>query len=784
MEKLEKIVPIADIFEASAKDGKRFAGYETMDGRKYILFAKKSGDPFAKTTEEAFDDAFELGRMLSSAKEGTEITVTHLSAPSRRELERYEKSSRREVPEIFSEVRRAYAEMYGGKRMGMTYLGIEKSDVSAVTLAMAENMGYESCSVEETVFFLYFVFNPSEIGKVGGTAISSLSERIKNEVTVAEGLYLSQIEEKDGLLFLGDTAAKIYKLVYPPADLEKFRGSHLLRDVSSANLPFMVAFSVTNFPAGVSTLHSKVKASKTAAFNFFSNINPIIADNAEKTIAFSEKTRTGIARVAATVAFFSNDRKSVEETEPDTVHFVGAGFMRERFDPASAWFFALPGMRNSYYDSFLVSGAHAMMLCDVPPTSSLEDALNLYEDKGGETRAFRFHDPSRTVNSMLISARTGRGKSVLLNQGLAEYFEKFYPLFETLVIDYGGSYKSFVERLNEALPPGEKIAYLAPSSSEGKTYNPFDLEFGSEITKRAWEEKSKLVINFFETAFPSLTEDEKSLLRSAVPLTYEKFFTEDRYKKRKGGSRSAAPYVDIYFENPKDAEAFLEAMPTVADLIPVISGEREISGSFPRDTVVSLSNKITNFMRSPYTKAFSETSSEPVTSKRIVLDIKPATMEDESGTLATLFFMYYVNDAVMRMMREEKRNVKKLIVLDEYPRLLAATPKVENILDMLLKTGRKENADVFAVAQNVSTFNPSFVENSGGFVTFKPATPDEAAKIADFLGIDADYASIIETLETVKGKYTEFCHFDVEKNMAKSVYRSSLPEKLLSLFSI
>ena len=783
MEKLDKSIPIVDMISAKWKKGKKIFGYELENGRRYLLFKKREGDPFAKTPEERFDEAYEIGRLMGATKEGTEIVVTHISSPSKGKIDEYLRSGSKEAPTLFGKIRKEYAELYRDSRFGETYLGVEEKNAGGSVAEIVERWNYEPCSAEDVALFLHYAFNPSEIGKRDRATISLLAKRIGNEIKIVDALYLSQIETDEGVLRIGDVSVKTYKLVYPPADLESFSAAALLADLKRVGAPFAVSISLTHLPSGISALKSKIRASKTAGFNFFSNSNPIMAENAEKTIEFAERTRTSIVRTAVSVSFFSKDA-AAEKAEIDPVDFTGAGFMWERFDPVAAWFSILPGIRKSYYDSFLVPGTHAAMIADVSPLSDPKKGINLYLDKGGEARVFSFHDSSRTVNSLLISARTGRGKSVLLNQGLAEYFEKFYPNFETLVVDYGGSYKSFVEKVNGELPPGERFAYLAPSSSEGKSYNPFDLEFGVEISEKTWNEKSKLVANFFETSMPGLSEEEKSLLRSAIPLTYEKFLTDDRYKKRKGGTRGSVPYVDAYEKNREDAESFLAAMPTIADMIPVISGEKEIAGSFPREVVTSLSNKITNFMRSPYTKIFSDTSSEPVTAKRIVLDVKPASMEDKTGFLASLFFVYYVNDAMMRMMREERRHVKKLVIMDEYPRLLKAAPQVEDYLDMLLKTGRKENADVFAVVQNVSTFNPSFVENSGGFVTFKPATPDEAKNVAGFLGIDEDYASVIETLETVKGEYTEFCHFDVEKDMRKSIYRSALSKPLLEIFSI
>jgi hypothetical protein len=108
----------------------------------------------------------------------------------------------------------------------------------------------------------------------------------------------------------------------------------------------------------------------------------------------------------------------------------------------------------------------------------------------------------------------------------------------SLIIDFGGSYKSLVKLLKM-----DSITYSNFVIDDETYYNPLDLEFGKEITIDLIIRKINVLNNFFYEAI-GLTESEEALLSVGLEETYTKILLGPENLRKK--FKEAEELFDYY----------------------------------------------------------------------------------------------------------------------------------------------------------------------------------------------------------------------------------------------
>jgi hypothetical protein len=290
--------------------------------------------------------------------------------------------------------------------------------------------------------------------------------------------------------------------------------------------------------------------------------------------------------------------------------------------------------------------------------------------------------------------------------------------------------------------------------------NILDLEFGKELNEKNVQEvidkKIPLVKEFFKSAFrEELSGDEELLIDVSLQELYRQYLFGTLKKSNiDNGIENKYYYIDRYIESGfKDKKAFFKAMPTIEDIPAIIGVTENIRNSFSEEVRKNFINKISNFIKQTDTRIFTKTSTDVITNKRVIVDFKEVLKPNPY--LANLYLIYYTNNRYLRFIEDDLKGKPKIILIDEYPQFLSSNPLIEKYIDMLLKTGRKENIDTYMVAQNVKTYNKDFFENIGSVIFLRPNTLAEVENIKDALGVDDDFIAPVMNIKTVKGEYSE-----------------------------
>ena len=99
----------------------------------------------------------------------------------------------------------------------------------------------------------------------------------------------------------------------------------------------------------------------------------------------------------------------------------------------------------------------------------------------------------------MIFAPPGSGKSALLNYLLFNLLIQ-HKKSESLLIDFGGSYMALFGLLNRSDMTYTEMKTGRTEDGGDIHYNPFDLEFGKEITKEQIENKIFVLKSFLTGA--------------------------------------------------------------------------------------------------------------------------------------------------------------------------------------------------------------------------------------------------------------------------------------------
>jgi len=746
------------------------------DESEYVMFKREDMfDNFVLSDNEFFERSFNIAKHINRFEDFQSFSLLIKLDSVDYNFRKYMTQKREYLP-FFDEYKKHKYDQFKNRKHIKIYGGCQKKYSNKIQLFL-EDMKFEKMDGVEAFSFLYDHFNLDKRRNSGRSLPKHIVKKLKDpSISLMRILYDSYIEDMHNYIAIGDYYVKLYEVTYPPQNLNI---NKLLADLHKMDSNVMINIHFTKSDSYRNILTTKKNRTKGALLSTLTSINYHIQKNIEKMEEFLDKYHMTTTECTITVALYNKSLQRLEEDMFDLKEWSDAHFMFDRYRSIQSYFELIPGLKKFHQNGLYLSSLHQSQLLlasnyDTKPSSSLFVDMNDY------VHIYNFIDPKKSVNSGLISAPTGRGKSVLLNYIYFQFFIHFGKKLNSFILDYGGSYKNLVNGLNEELKDEEKIVYKTLSVDSDEKINIFDLEYGKEINDKVIRSKISLLIHFFKAAFKnSLDEGEEVLLDVALQETYKHILFDDDYKKydlSSGNYDNRKFYIDRYIESGyQDIDSFLNAMPTIHDLVKILSSIQSIRNSFSEDVRKSLVEKISNFSKISSCQMFMGKSTSIVTNKHVVIDIKPLVGADKSGYLATLFFIYYAQSRYMRFIDPDIKDEHKLMLIDEYPRMLKATPAIEEFVDMLLKTGRKEHIDTFLVSQNVNTYHPDFFENIGNVIVFKPNTPSEIDKIKSVLGVNEDFIEIANNIKTIKGKYSEIMIISINgENIEKTVVKFEL----------
>jgi len=762
---MEDVFPIVDIQKRKLKYFKDPVAKVLFDKERldfYLFKRTETFDRFIDSDEEYRKYAINLAGILNNLKDKDRFQITYI-IDSKEECFKRQMTEKKEFLDFFNEWKKYKYEQFKNKKKVRIYAGVRNRYFNLSIAEVLKQLKFEPMNIKETFNFLFDWFNPDKRSGCPEKDIprAILAQLGDPSISLLRILYKSYIIDNGEYLQIGPYYLRVYKLTVPSYELNI---NNLLKDLLKLDTNVILNVYFEKRENLKKELISKMNFTDSALLNI-NSVNKKIGDNIRMLLDLSEKYHLDFFESEITVITYDRDKEKILDQEITFEEFKSASLMLENYNAVESYFEAIPGMKGYINESIVLSSYHAAKLALMGSYENNNDNLFIFEDilnkepdnpNKGVLNRYNFYDKRKEVNSTLVSAPTGRGKSVLLNYILAGLYRMHGNDFHFFVADYGGSYSNLIKKINEYLPEEEKIVYKYLSLESEETMNVLDLEYGKEITKEMIKKKIPLIKMFLVSAFKeTLSGDEEILLDIALQELYEQFlFGKSKKACLENGIENKYYYIDKYVESGfKDKESFLKAMPTLLELPMIIGSSTHIHNSFPETVRKSLISKISNLAKQTETSVFCKTSTDIVTNKRIIVDFKEILKANRY--LANLYLIYYTNNRYLRFIEPDLKKKPKVILIDEYPQFLSSNPQIEKYIDMLLKTGRKESIDTYLVAQNINTYNKDFFENVGSVVILRPKTKNEIENIKEAIGVDDDFIAPAMQIKTVKGEYSE-----------------------------
>ena len=767
---IEDVFPITDISQTKSRYFKSPLTVVNLDRPKadFVMFKREETfDQFIKSENEIRRESMEIASLLNNLKDGSRLQLSFIIDEEDKCFKEKMLKKKEFIP-YFDNWKKHKFEQFRRKKKMKVYAGTKLQDLNLSMSELIKALRFKPMNTKETFNFLFDRFN---LDKRSGCPEKNIPSTILNElgdpsISLLRILYKSYIVDNGEYLKIGDYYAKVYRLTIPSYFLNI---NELLKDL--VRLDTNVALNI--FLRKDSKIKKALKSKKDFAMSAImgtNSTNKLIAENIEKLLNLAEKHHLSFFNSEIVIVAYDKNKEKILNQEIDFQNYKEALLTLENYSAVETYFeSSIPGVKGYAEEGFVVTSFHEGELVLGGSYEDKNDNLFIFEDilnketdaeNKGILNRYNFYDKRKTVNSTLISAPTGKGKSVLLNYIINGLFMIHKEDFNFFIADYGGSYINLVNKLNEYLPEEEKIVYKKIVMGQNEYMNILDLEFGKELNEKNVQEvidkKIPLVKEFFKSAFrEELSGDEELLIDVSLQELYHQYLFGNLKKSNiDNGIENKYYYIDRYIESGfKDKDAFLKAMPTIEDIPAIIGVTENIRNSFSEEVRKNFINKISNFIKQTDTRIFTKTSTDVITNKRVIVDFKEVLKPNPY--LANLYLIYYTNNRYLRFIEEDIKGKPKIILIDEYPQFLSSNPLIEKYIDMLLKTGRKENIDTYMVAQNVKTYNKDFFENIGSVIFLRPNTLAEVENIKDALGVDDDFIAPVMNIKTVKGEYSE-----------------------------
>ncbi|WP_119344111.1 AAA family ATPase [Facilibium subflavum] len=348
---------------------------------------------------------------------------------------------------------------------------------------------------------------------------------------------------------INNQVVEIDDYIYAPMVIELFPKSiqifyTLFRQLKEANIPWRIAYSIK--PQGMSVTQSKAFLAQFLTFASAHNKRLV---NAHQLLRhYHDNSDDPVIRFSISLVSWApkGNMEQLVQNAAQLMQIVqswgGAEVTGFTGDPTAAFFSTVPAaMENPIapYTAAPLSDAIEMLPL-VRPASPWESGAAIFRTNDGKLWPYQPGSSLQISWIDLVFARSGSGKSVLLNTlNLALCLSRgISDLPFISIIDIGPSSQGFISLVQESLPVSrqDQVMYHRFQMSENDKVNPFDTPLGC---KHALLSHKSFLINFIcllltEKVHASLPEGMSSMVSLIVDQVY--LFCADE--------KTAKPYVE------------------------------------------------------------------------------------------------------------------------------------------------------------------------------------------------------------------------------------------------
>lgn len=609
----------------------------------------------------------------------------------------------------------------------------------------------------EIFHYLYNKFNPDRYNDDLSREPANRKELMDPTISINSLLLESYIQEEDTHMVIGDKYVAQNIVSGPPYIREGyFNISSLIEKLANFESDFSISIIIKNDSNSLARLNKRKGFGSGALLSYTSEMNGQIVKNISNfTEYLLEKNYQAVKTSILFTLYNDNKNKVIEEAKASVKinNWEGVTIIRNTYSQLPDFLGQIPGMYLQYKYNFIVSTKEMVTLLTLPKVNY--DTITYFSKKPNIATNFDFADKNIGLPGGIVFAPPGRGKSAFLNYLFLNYLVQ-NPDMMSLIIDFGGSYKSLVKLLKM-----DSITYSNFVIDEETYYNPLDLEFGKEITIDLIIRKINVLNNFFYEAI-GLTESEETLLSVGLEETYTKILLGPenlRKKFKEAEEEKTIPFINQYNNsNYTDKTMFFRAMPNIMDFIKVISSSQKIKTMFSEEELKNFSNKIDLFLKSSRGKIFSKNSTTYFLNTNLIVDLKNVAQTDEK--MLNIVLVYLLQSKLLTFTDPEHNEKKKVLFVDEYDQFRSRSDFISKISKTVFKTGRKENIHQYLVSQNVTDFDKDMFNVCAHLISFNPNTLKELQELHAITGFPKEELQIlIDGIKTVKGKYSEMAVF-------------------------
>lgn len=609
------------------------------------------------------------------------------------------------------------------------------------------------------------------------------SELADPSISIPMALTKTPVIEYDHVLLFDTTNCYQYYMPQPPNTLaNEFSMNRAINELSGLDSNFFISvmFRNINMPSGLKSKKSMAQSSLVASLG---SVNAQIVRAIGDFEKHLQEKNLSAVEMSMQIALFNEDINALKKDGRviKTLNgFDGAVIVPNTVSRYDDYISMIPGTIGKYKYSFVVSSEQMATMLMFPQYDF--NCHTIFEKKGRVLTSFDISNFKRTNKpGALIFAPPGSGKSALINYLYINLLIQ-YANMESLVIDFGASYRSLYSILNR-----DDMTYTDMNIDENNPvyYNPLDLDFGKEITKSQINTKIFILKSFLTVALELETNAEgKSKFDTLMDIVLDEMYTQTifgndkkRYPFLDENSRPEHTfYIDKYIESGNsDFEAFAKAMPLFSDISTYLYRSENVRKNVEENTVTEFGNKIAEFLANKSSYIFQGQSTQQLLNKHLIVDLKEILLKNQSQL--NLLLIYLISSKLMQYMNcpEEEKSKPKFIFIDEYNQFKTRSAYIDVICDTIFKVGRKENIHLVLITQNMKDFSKGFFNTTGRMISFKPSSMDELDSLATITGEKIENLKpLMYNVGTVQGEYSELLVFNSDDEKTKNFYRLKL----------
>lgn len=649
---------------------------------------------------------------------------------------------------------------------------IARIKVENITDILKKDFIIDNTPKEDLLLFINTIFNP---GDRESNYEDSLTKEYweSYEMSLVRTFSRTYANDTGNLIEFNDSYGRVFNLLKPPANpnpLSIFTVLEYLDSVSEVN--YIMNISIRKAPEAIKKIQRKESFGKSTLATMLDKTNLKVSENATEFLDFLSEKHFEPVAISFSLGLIADDLETLKKNTKKVREPFGwkkCDIIQNNFSAIQEWFALFPGTYQKGFYEVFTSSFHASHLTNfiAPLNTNSRNYSMFFEDKRGNLVNYNLLTELHTLFGGIIFAPPGKGKSAFLNYLLLTYYMRYLQKGElnSFILDFGGSYKTLSNLMNNYIKnDNDKIVYKELNIEKNVYYNPFDVDFGKEITDDMIVKKVGLVLNFFKAALKdNLSETESAILNIAIRRTLEKFLLDENNVDLKvsevdmiTGESDETPCIFKYKDsNYTDMKNFLEAMPNITDMMKIINTDPNIKQTFDFEVKKELQDKLTYFVSTEIGNIFSQNSTRLITSKNVILDMKPIIQSDMTGYNLLLFYLYFVQSSWIRFTDNEIKNEKKLYLIDEYDQFASKSSVINDFSKMVYKTGRKEGIDLFLASQNIKDFPKEFFNSIGHAIMFEANNEQERLEIQEVMGLTDEEKNILTKITTIPGKYSE-----------------------------